>query len=425
MDKKITTENILIISEFKSKSFNMSGDINAINSFFYDFFSIFSKSIENQTIIFQTPFIQVTEIIKSNILELVEKWKPKLIQVYQIKKFFDQIPIGKYISILPKSYIDSSKQLQAYLYFAIKKLNSGISLDDVLQDESIMNEYNYYFLDLQNKYTVECNSSYIGIKDRNKRTCRFCGESQPKVTFREIAHAIPEALGNKTIINNEECDSCNHKFGNSLDNELINYLSFYRSLFGIKGKNGTVETKFLNGKMKYKKHEVNICSQDIIFDKDNNPKTIILKNSAETILQNIYKALVRITMGTITEFDKEIYKNTINWINDSNSFYDSLPKIAFNLNQINIEKPFIINFLKKVDEEDLPFLVSELHLQFLVIIFIVPVKNSDISFVDSNKYDKFWSTFKHFSMNNNWRFFDLSSKIPQKIQFKMNMEKEK
>jgi hypothetical protein len=53
----------------------------------------------------------------------------------------------------------------------------------------------------------------IGEQDKSKRICRFCNNTRANVTFKNIAHAISESLGNKKIILNEECDECNAEFG--------------------------------------------------------------------------------------------------------------------------------------------------------------------------------------------------------------------
>ena len=45
----------------------------------------------------------------------------------------------------------------------------------------------------------------MGEKDKSKRCCIYCGNKGEK-NFIEKAHAIPEALGNE-VIQNEECDN--------------------------------------------------------------------------------------------------------------------------------------------------------------------------------------------------------------------------
>ena len=203
---------------------------------------------------------------------------------------------------------------------------------------------------------------------------------------------------------------------------MIDYLSFHRSIFGIKGKNGTVKTKFKNGSIYRENNEVKVSSQDIILDENGIPKKIILKSEREFIFQNIYKALARISIGTIKYFDEKKFEKTINWINKCDNFFEALPNIAFNINQIPIDKPFVINYTRFTDV-DLPFLVSELHLQFLVIVYIVPVNHNDLYFADSVEYSKFWETFKIFSKIENWSFMNFSSHKSQKVQFTINLEK--
>ncbi|MBV8095742.1 MAG: hypothetical protein JO110_21445, partial [Acetobacteraceae bacterium] len=61
------------------------------------------------------------------------------------------------------------------------------------------------------------------LGDKHDRVCRFCGEHEPKVTFKDRAHAIPEALGNKSLFTNYECDICNHAFGEGIEKHLGNW----------------------------------------------------------------------------------------------------------------------------------------------------------------------------------------------------------
>ena len=81
---------------------------------------------------------------------------------------------------------------------------------------------------------------YLAGDDSKERVvCRFCGKSiVDGATFNHKSHAISEALGNKTLFCNEECDSCNKRLAPIEDN-LSAYLEIRRSLCGITGKKGT------------------------------------------------------------------------------------------------------------------------------------------------------------------------------------------
>ena len=86
------------------------------------------------------------------------------------------------------------------------------------------------------------NKVYIGEPNRDIRVCRFCGKSKPKVKFCKKAHALSESLGNKFIINNEECDTCNELFS-SIEQDFYNRHAFHLTCFDVKGKNGSRKVK--------------------------------------------------------------------------------------------------------------------------------------------------------------------------------------
>lgn len=80
---------------------------------------------------------------------------------------------------------------------------------------------------------------------KEKRICRFCNTVNggtnafgSVVTFRKRSHAYSEALGNKHVISKDECDTCNQRFSVGCELSLINLLSPFRSLHGLKGKHG-------------------------------------------------------------------------------------------------------------------------------------------------------------------------------------------
>lgn len=420
MDEKYVTDSLLVISEKSTKELIIEGKANAINDFYSDFFKVIALKIENNKVILDSPFIQITEDKKNKIAKLAEIWKDKDVHIFQLKKFFDCIPVGNYISVLPKRNLTT--ELNIYIIGALHRLNAGSSIDEVLNNIEDISNFKTLFSDLLTKYTVEvadCNTSYIGENIKKRRVCRFCGKSMPEVTFKKTAHAIPEGLGNKTVFDNEECDSCNMRFGSGLDNELIDYFTFYRGIFGIKGKKGRVKNKFKDGYITENENGIVIASQNIEFGKDDKPESVEFTSEKKLIHQNIYKALARISLGTVKNFSKEIYEETIKWINNKDFYYNSLPKVAFMYGSaMYTERPDIINYILKTDE-DLPFMISELHLKFLVFVYIVPVKKNDFSFISSEKYKTFWDNFKHYSKTH-WTFLDFSSKEPTSIKYRMS-----
>jgi len=78
---------------------------------------------------------------------------------------------------------------------------------------------------------------------KQPKVCRYCGKDERSTTFREESHAIPIFLGNKTIIDELECDQCNHHFGDHLENSFAAYTHPHRPFQRIRGRNGIPKYK--------------------------------------------------------------------------------------------------------------------------------------------------------------------------------------
>lgn len=66
------------------------------------------------------------------------------------------------------------------------------------------------------------------------------------------AHAIPEMLGNKSIISFYECDTCNGFFGSGIETDLGNWSKPSRTFSFIRGKNNIPSIKQFYGNDKRK-----------------------------------------------------------------------------------------------------------------------------------------------------------------------------
>lgn len=72
--------------------------------------------------------------------------------------------------------------------------------------------------------------------DDTDRCCRFCGRGRPEVTFKSIAHAVPEFLGNRDIISLNECDECNKFLADNYEDHLSKWSLFARAASQVRGK---------------------------------------------------------------------------------------------------------------------------------------------------------------------------------------------
>jgi HNH endonuclease len=78
--------------------------------------------------------------------------------------------------------------------------------------------------------------------DDADRKCRFCDQGSPQVGFHELAHALPDFLGNRSIISLNECDDCNDYFGKGCEDNLSKATMLHRTLAGIPRKKGPKST---------------------------------------------------------------------------------------------------------------------------------------------------------------------------------------
>lgn len=80
------------------------------------------------------------------------------------------------------------------------------------------------------------------LKPKNQRVCRFCDKAMPNVTFRKDAHSLSQLMGNRNIVSDAECDTCNHFFS-KYENDLASFMGLSRTLSFLKGQNGIPKYK--------------------------------------------------------------------------------------------------------------------------------------------------------------------------------------
>ncbi len=77
-----------------------------------------------------------------------------------------------------------------------------------------------------------------GVTLGTKGRCRFCGETDPRA-FRNVAHTLPEAFGNKWVTSLDECDACSARFG-AFDDALVKSTGAILTVGGTQGKGNKV-----------------------------------------------------------------------------------------------------------------------------------------------------------------------------------------
>ncbi len=185
---------------------------------------------------------------------------------------------------------------------------------------------------------------------KKNKECRFCGKNHLETTFNYTSHAIPESLGNKTIICLDECDKCNKQFSETIEDHLDKITLPYRTMNMLKGKKKIPVYKTLDNKGRLEvigkeKKELKIESRidSCFFELDEKNKTLRLKYTLQPhIPAAAYKALVKMALSVMPENELENFKISKNWMQE-------LDHTKNLMNPLNVLMTFIpgINPLKE------------------------------------------------------------------------------
>ena len=154
-------------------------------------------------------------------------------------------------------------------------------------------------------------------------SCRFCRRAEPEASFRHQAHAIPESLGNKTILSRHECDDCNDFFGAGIETELGKWSKPARTLARISGANGvpTLKREGPDGyRIEHKGPTLHLSHYEKhpTFFVDEKAKTLRFELKRDRYIPAaVYKALVKIALTMMPATEIENFQEALQWIRDT------------------------------------------------------------------------------------------------------------
>jgi len=398
---------------------------NEIDPILNDFLMVFDKEIDYENFKININSLQQnTSDFKAKINAVVQKYKFIDPKIQQINSYFKVLKDDEYFFVFLNASISKEHSFQFYNYLSALECNEDFDkvtkqIDDLFS--VIMSNYEMFAFD-------ENTRNNIGEPDKSKRVCRFCNKSNGDVSFKKIAHSISEALGNKKIITNDECDTCNEKFGTGIENDLILYLNLYRNVFGIQGKNGIPKLKGKNFEIE-NKGKGTIEIKQILTDQEiNDPNRddfkIKLESTQRITAQNIYKTLSKYALGVINRAQIVNFTDTIAWINGTKDL-DNIPKVAMLTSyDLFTTHPKLMVYLRKTNDYKLPYAVAEFRFTFLTFVYIIPNSNKDTTdFTRDDDFKYFWKFFKHYSSVPNWKFIKMNDNIARQFAVNLSFEK--
>lgn len=171
-------------------------------------------------------------------------------------------------------------------------------------------------------FTNESSNSKITIDKGYPLICRFCGKTDSEVSFSDLAHAIPESIGNKHVFLQNECDTCNHLFGNGIETHFDKLSKIYRHIGQIRGKKGIPSIKTNDKQFRSDATQDGVIIQSI-------DKSGIVTNETSTnefkyeidvepyIPVAVYKCLCKIALSVMPNNMLPYFEKTIQWIGDN------------------------------------------------------------------------------------------------------------
>lgn len=186
-------------------------------------------------------------------------------------------------------------------------------------------------------------SARFFLGDKAKQVCRFCGSNGSQVTFRKLAHAIPDQIGNDWLFDYEECDSCNEHFAKWVEDDFGKWTHPWRTLGRIKGKAGVPSIKSNDKQFRI---DANVTSTDAEtgagavrhglkirmgvndhrheLDEKNRTVRLILDRPAY-VPMGVYKCLVKMALSLMPLEEEQKCGHLKKWILHQGHTYESFP----------------------------------------------------------------------------------------------------
>lgn len=387
--------------------------------------------------------IKVTEDGKSRVISFLERKYLSDKKTNRLIKFFRDILSGEKIYIYlyneqTEKYFDMCQKSLDYYNQGMNHNEVALSMRDYVDEMQTAEEF-LYKLPYNWKAIVPNRRIKVGEQNKKKRKCIYCGGyiGDGKTSFKEDAHAIPEAIGNTKFFQNEECDICNDFFSNNAEEDFGNMLLWKRLQYGLKGKEGYPIFQFGHNKFaRYFDAENEDYEKDwgyfevikplikenkrkgpiiISADGQDEKDTIKVSYVKQYEPMHVYKTLVKCVIGLIGNDNLTPFSRTVKWLRYNEKF-DTLPKVAVAKRNGVIMEPELYIFTRKEDlNYNLPYCFGELRILDDIFVFIVPYcekdKNNFVSDIE-------FLTFKRLLdiLYVKYELYDFSSITPQKIE---------
>lgn len=345
-----------------------------------------------------------TPELKSKLFDYAKHHNEQMPQIARLLKMITDMPDGDFFLLLPRA--PSSSEEQFRWERVLRQLNHP--LDQPVEG------YLHFFGSLLEKYDLHYPRTDkrfgIGNAKKTDRTCRFCaGTTRTGALFKNQAHAIPAALGNTHLKLYDECDVCNHFFGDEIEPDLIEVLNIPRVFLGIEARGSVPVLKFTGGTLRNEGGAMVVESEKISEDASG-VLTAQLGNGKAIVPQNVYRALSKIALSVIPAEELPALTKTIDWVRYGKYSNEPLPKVAASLVKLPPNPSAQITlYIRKELHSKMPHVVCEFRLGCYIYVYALPFSDRDEGNLNGffEEHD-FKQTFRHYALQASWSQHDYS-----------------
>jgi HNH endonuclease len=260
---------------------------------------------------------------------------------------------------------------------------------------------------------------------KQPRRCRYCLKTRPETTFAQVAHTIPECLGNRTLISLDECDQCNQRFSQTFEDDFDKFTQPMRTMMGVRGKNGVPVFKSRDGKGRVqldptRKHftiEEQGMAAILSDDEANKTLELTLKGRPYVPLE-VYRCLVKMAFGVLPDEELEPFDLTRRCLVEPPGppppAVASLAAVHLGFVPGKFPDPFISLWRRSQRGIPAPYMLSTLGACGLIFMYALPLSSEDDHLIPGRSFlPRFDFACHPGTLNNSWRTIDLRSTVPE------------
>jgi HNH endonuclease len=239
---------------------------------------------------------------------------------------------------------------------------------------------------------------------KQERVCRFCNKKYPEVTFRDDAHVIPESIGNRYLISDFECDSCNKQLG-KYDDQFSHFLGVSRTLNKTNGKEGIPTYKSPDKNIRAGESDFygvsgtivisrqNLLDKSFTFDAATGIGTLTCKKPSYKPLL-VYKSILKMALTCLNAEHLQHYKLAIKYLTTTkldNDVKGACMVCSYNLPfGMGWEVPFAAIYKKRNRQSPIPSHIFMLHFQNAIHQIFIPLHAEDLKIINTKTIPIYW-----------------------------------